>query len=90
MLSIRHRAPFHAIFSSPCTHHIHVMIPVSAVARATNFKGSIRFDSEKPDGQPRKVMDCSKAKAEIGWTATTSLEHGLAQTVQWYRQQQGK
>ncbi len=61
-----------------------------AVARATNFKGSIRFDSEKPDGQPRKVMDCSKAKAEIGWTATTSLEHGLAQTVQWYRQQQGK
>lgn len=57
------------------------------VARATNFTGRIVFDETKPDGQPRKVMDCSKAKDELGWQATTNLEQGLKETVSWYRTQ---
>ena len=57
-----------------------------AVARATGFTGTIRFDETKPDGQPRKVMDCSKAFEALGWRAATSLDEGLKRTVAWYRE----
>ncbi len=60
-----------------------------AIARATGFEGDIRFDPSKPDGQPRKVMDCSLAESELGWTAPTSLQDGLDKTVSWYREQLG-
>lgn len=58
-----------------------------AIAEATGFEGAVRFDPSKPDGQPRKVMDCSRAEAVLGWTAPTSLEDGLSKTVAWYREQ---
>lgn len=58
-----------------------------AVVDATDFKGRVRFDSSKPDGQPRKVMDCSMAKQLLDWTARTPLEEGLKSTVDWYRDQ---
>ena len=57
------------------------------IARTTDFQGTIVFDPTKPDGQPRKVMDCSKAKNELNWQAQTSLEKGLQETVSWYRRQ---
>jgi GDP-L-fucose synthase len=57
-----------------------------AVARATGFTGTIRFDETKPDGQPRKVMDCSKAFEALGWRAATSLDEGLKRTAAWYRE----
>ncbi len=57
-----------------------------AVAQATEFKGEIRFDPTKPDGQPRKVMDCSRAREELGWIAPTRLSQGLEATVAWYRE----
>jgi len=57
------------------------------IARATDFQGQILFDESKPDGQPRKVMDCAKALREMGWRAGTSLEDGLRETVSWYRTQ---
>ena len=60
------------------------------VARATGFSGPIRFDGSKPDGQPRKVMDCSKATAALDWTANTTLADGLSRTVAWYREQRGE
>lgn len=59
----------------------------TAVAEATGYSGPIRFDESKPDGQPRKVMDCSRAKDLLGWEARTSLRDGLKKTVQWYREQ---
>lgn len=58
-----------------------------AIAKATGFQGTIRFDETKPDGQPRKVMDCSKASDQLDWRAGTSLEEGLRHTVAWYREQ---
>jgi GDP-L-fucose synthase len=58
----------------------------SAVAKATGYVGPIRFDETKPDGQPRKVMDCTRAKQTLGWTSRVSLEDGLARTVAWYRE----
>jgi GDP-L-fucose synthase len=55
------------------------------VAEATGFDGEIAFDPSKPDGQPRKVMDCGLATRELGWSARKSLRQGLVETVEWYR-----
>ena len=53
------------------------------MAKVTNFKGKIIFDSSKPDGTPRKLMDVSRLKA-LGWEYTTSLEDGLRSTYGWF------
>lgn len=54
------------------------------VARLSGFTGEIRWDPTKPDGQPRRCLDVSRAKNEIGWTAKTSLEEGLKQTIAFF------
>ena len=56
------------------------------VARATGFTGSFRWDTSRPDGQPRRRLDCSRARAAFGFAARTPLDEGLARTVAWYRQ----
>lgn len=48
------------------------------------FQGSVRWDSTKPDGQPRRCLDTSRAFAEFGWRATTTLADGLLRTTDWY------
>jgi len=48
------------------------------------FQGSVRWDSTKPDGQPRRCLDTSRAFAEFGWRATTALADGLLRTTDWY------
>ena len=53
------------------------------IAKVTGFKGDIRFDSSKPDGTPRKLLDISRLNA-LGWEATISLEDGIRQTYQWF------
>jgi GDP-L-fucose synthase len=50
----------------------------------TEFKGSIEWDASKPNGQPRRVLDCSKAKRLLGWEAKTSLSDGLVKTYDYY------
>ena len=53
------------------------------VARVTGFKGRLVFDSTKPDGAPRKLMDVSRLKA-LGWQASIGLEEGLRNAYQWF------
>jgi GDP-L-fucose synthase len=53
------------------------------IARVTGYRGELAFDSSKPDGTPRKLMDVSRLKA-LGWRAETSLEEGLMETYQWF------
>ena len=55
------------------------------VADATGFLGQIRFDPSKPDGQPRRKLDTSRAAAAFGWHSTTSFPEGLRETIEWYR-----
>jgi len=55
------------------------------IAELTGFKGKIIWDKSKPNGQPRRVLDVSKAGREFGFRAKTSLEEGLKKTVTWYR-----
>ncbi len=53
----------------------------------TGFSGSIGWDSSKPDGQPRRCLDTSRAFAEFGWRATVSLSEGLPYTIDWFQEQ---
>ena len=51
------------------------------IAKVVGFHGQIRFDPSRPDGQPRRMLDTSKAKELFGWTASTSLSEGLGRTI---------
>jgi GDP-L-fucose synthase len=55
------------------------------IAALTGFTGQIRWDPSKPDGQPRRRLDTSKARACFGFEAGTRLEDGLKATIDWYR-----
>jgi GDP-L-fucose synthase len=48
------------------------------------FKGSIRWDASKPDGQPRRCLDTTRARQEFGFVAATAFRDGLAETIAWY------
>jgi GDP-L-fucose synthase len=55
------------------------------ISKAAGFTGEIIWDSNKPDGTPRKVLDISKI-TNLGWKPSISLDSGIAQTVQWYQE----
>jgi GDP-L-fucose synthase len=55
------------------------------IARLCGFHGRIVWDTTKPNGQPRRKLDTSRAKAMFGFEATTPFETGLRQTIEWYR-----
>lgn len=55
------------------------------IAEITGFEGEIRWDTSKPNGQPRRGLDVSRAKNGFGFEAGTSFADGLRQTVDWYR-----
>jgi GDP-L-fucose synthase len=57
---------------------------VETIARLTGFNGEIRWRSDRPDGQPRRQLDTSRAFAKFGFRAHTSLEEGLKRTIEWY------
>jgi GDP-L-fucose synthase len=57
---------------------------VEAIAKQTGFEGRIAWDSSKPDGQPRRCLDTTKARARFGFEARTPLEVGLERTIRWY------
>jgi len=54
------------------------------VAKIAKFKGDIVWDPTKPDGQPRRCLDISRARKEIGFVSGTDLEAGLKKTIEWY------
>lgn len=56
------------------------------VARVTGFTGQLVFDTSKPDGTPRKLMDVSRLE-RLGWTASIALEQGIAGTYDWFLSQ---
>jgi GDP-L-fucose synthase len=54
------------------------------VARSTGFDGTLRFDTTKPDGTPRKLLDISRLRG-LGWQSTWSLEDGIGKTYEWFQ-----
>jgi GDP-L-fucose synthase len=57
---------------------------VDLIVELTGFHGEIRWDATKPDGQPRRALDTSRARERFGFAATTSFEDGLRRTIDWY------
>jgi GDP-L-fucose synthase len=57
------------------------------IVKLTGFTGQIRWDPSKPDGQPRRRLDTSRAKKLFGFEAKTSFDEGLKATIDWYRAQ---
>lgn len=57
---------------------------VNTIARMTGFEGKIVWDTTKPNGQPRRKVDTSRAEREFGFRAQTSFEEGLRRTIDWY------
>ena len=59
---------------------------VELIAELTEFDGEIRWDTTKPDGQPRRCLDVSRAEKEFGFRAKTDFRDGLKKTVEWYQE----
>jgi GDP-L-fucose synthase len=57
---------------------------VELVAKTVDFRGEIAWDSTKPDGQPRRCLDVTRADKLLGFRALTPLEEGLRETVAWF------
>jgi GDP-L-fucose synthase len=57
------------------------------IARLTGFEGKIRWDTSKPNGQPRRKLDTQRAKERFGFEAKTDFEDGLRRTIEWYAQE---
>ncbi|WP_254279266.1 GDP-L-fucose synthase family protein [Haloarcula marina] len=57
---------------------------VETIVEVTGFDGEVAWDTSKPDGQPRRRLDTSRAEERFGWTASTPFEEGLERTVEWY------
>ena len=55
------------------------------VGNVLGYRGRLRFDTSKPDGTPRKLMDSSRLRA-LGWKPTVSLEDGIARSYAWFQQ----
>ena len=57
---------------------------VLLIKELTGYKGEIRWDTTKPDGQPRRRLDVSRARERFGFEAQTSFREGLRDTIRWY------
>ena len=65
---------------------IHIKDLVHLITRETGFSGDIVWDATKPDGQPRRVLDTTRAAAAFGFRARTDFVEGLRKTIAWYRE----
>jgi GDP-L-fucose synthase len=57
------------------------------IARLAGFRGELTWDPSLPDGQPRRCLDTTRARERLGFEAATSLEDGLAATIDWYERE---
>jgi len=57
---------------------------VALIVQLTGFEGDVRWDSSKPDGQPRRALDTSRARERFGFVARTAFNDGLRESVAWY------
>ena len=61
---------------------------VAVISSLVGYSGEIVWDTSKPDGQPRRCLDVSRAEKEFGFKAQTTFEDGLKETIAWYIEKQ--
>jgi len=59
------------------------------IAKFVGFKGNIRWDTDEPDGQPRRKLDISRAEQEFGFKAKMDFEEGMRRAIEWYKKNSG-
>lgn len=64
---------------------ISILALTEMIARLTGFRGAVDWDESKPDGQPRRRVDASRARTLLGWEAHVPLEDGLRETIDYFR-----
>ena len=69
-------------------HEINIRDLANMIKEMVGFDGEIEWDATKPDGQPRRYLDTSRAWNEFGWRATTPFREGLKNTIEWYIQKE--
>lgn len=67
---------------------IHIKDLANIINKIGNYNCDIKWDTSKPNGQPRRCLDVTKAKDKLGWEATTSLTSAIMKTIEWYRNEQ--
>ena len=90
------RAEIDAVTEPMCSHinvgtgvDVTIRELAETLVRVIGFEGALSFDTSKPDGTPRKLLDVSKINS-LGWKAETTLEDGLRATYEWFLQHQGE
>jgi len=63
---------------------------VEMVVRLTDFNGQLVWQTDKPNGQPRRGLDVSRAKEYFGWSAQVSFEEGMRRTIEWFKENRDK
>ncbi|MFP5298623.1 MAG: GDP-L-fucose synthase family protein [Actinomycetota bacterium] len=66
-------------------HEVAIKDLAELICKLVGFEGELRWDASKPDGQPRRRVDASRAREMFGFEAKVSLEEGLRRTIDWYR-----
>jgi GDP-L-fucose synthase len=65
-------------------HEVTIKETVESIARLVGYEGELRWDASKPDGQPRRAVDGTRARKLLGWTPRVPFEDGLRVTIDWY------
>ncbi len=60
------------------------------IVKLTGFQGKIAWQTDKPNGQPRRGLDVSRAKELFGWGAQVSFEEGMRRTIEWFKENRSK
>jgi GDP-L-fucose synthase len=66
-------------------HEITIRDLTNLICQLAGYEGEVRWDPTKPDGQPRRCLDTSRAKAEFGFVAKTPLKDGILETIEWFQ-----
>ena len=69
-----------------CSPEIAIHELAETIADIVGFSGDVVWDTSKPDGQPRRCLDTTRAALEFGFNAKIGFEEGLRQTIEWYKQ----
>jgi len=73
-----------SIFNVGSGQDLSIVELAEMISQTVGFEGGLEFDSSKPDGTLRKLLDVSRME-KLGWTARISLKDGIAQTYDWYK-----
>jgi len=73
-----------------CGQEIRIKDLAELIGRLMGYTGKFVYDTSKPNGQPRRALDVTRAKERLQWTARTSFEEGLKKTIDWWKQEQSR